>query len=265
MVKKDFPAIEKWLDSVGVKGEGGRYFLATESRTKEIDPKGKTIVVTISTRGKDRLGDILDPEGVHLENFRKNPVVLWAHDYKRPPIAKSLWIKVDNEKIIAKAKFASTPLAQEIFSLYADGYLNAWSVGFIPDEYKTLKNANGDFEGYHISRWELLEYSAVPIPANPEALTNAIKKGLLNSEKLVRDFKFLENTGGVDLNRPALDEEGALTNSHTSAMPIEKARINESLSAIDYKNISEELMRRFAPQIHLMVKRAFRKRQGKID
>ena len=114
MTEKNEPAIESWLGSVGIKGEDGRFYLTTDSETRDVDRKERTLVVTISTQAKDRLGDILDPEGVLIENYRKNPVVLWAHDYRRPPIAKSLWIKVDRERIVAKAKFASTPLSEEV-------------------------------------------------------------------------------------------------------------------------------------------------------
>ncbi|GAJ12406.1 unnamed protein product [marine sediment metagenome] len=37
---------------------------------------------TITTTKKDRAGDIIEAKGVKLANFKKNPVVLLAHDYK---------------------------------------------------------------------------------------------------------------------------------------------------------------------------------------
>jgi len=265
MSDKNAPAIENWLGSLGIRSQEGRFYLTTDSQTRDVDRKEKSLVVTISTRARDRLGDILDPEGVQVENYRKNPVVLWAHDYRRPPIAKSLWVKVDREKIVAKAKFASTALSEEVFSLYADGYLNAWSVGFIPENYTTLKGEDGRFEGYRIARWELLEYSAVPIPTNPAALTNAIEKGLIKSEKLVQDFSFLERDGSrrqAQLILPAFSSPG---NSGGERRPQRPSHRLSRLKPLDYEKVAAGLMNRFADDIASMVEAAFRKRRGRLS
>jgi len=162
---------------------------------KEIDHDERTLVVTISSRTKDRVGDILDPAGAELDAYRKNPVVLWAHDYRLPPVAKTLWIKVNGDRVVAKPQFARTAVANEIFNLYAEGFLNAWSVGFIPHETEPIvENDRGSerrFVGYRVVRWELLEYSAVPVPANPEALTHALRDGHISSPVLVKAFEQL--------------------------------------------------------------------------
>ena len=42
-------------------------------------------------------------------------------------------------------------------------------------------------KGVRIDDWELLEYSAVPIPENPGALTLALQKGLVKTSEL-RDW-----------------------------------------------------------------------------
>jgi len=170
---------ERWLaNQKGFSTEGGRFFVECDADTKEIDPEKRTMVVTISTKTKDRAGDIMEPGGMKFENYKKNPVVLWAHDYKGRPIAKTLWIKVQGDKVIAKPRFANTDLANEVFELYKGGFLNAWSVGFIPEDFEPNKEKQGDkIDGYKVRTWELLEYSAVPVPANPEALSNAYQKG----------------------------------------------------------------------------------------
>jgi hypothetical protein len=265
MSKTHVPAIETWLDSVGVKGEAGRFYLTTESDTREVDRSERTLVVTISTLARDRLGDILDPSGVKVENYRKNPVVLWAHDYKRPPIAKSLWIKIDRERIVAKARFADTPLSREIFSLYADGYLSAWSVGFLPEEYNALKNKSGAFEGYHITGWELLEYSAVPIPTNPSALTNAMKKGLIKSERLMRALTPLTNGAPPQEKEVTLPALEGSSPSKEEKPPRHRSQSREEEPPIDYEKVSGEFMSRLGPRIDAMVTAAFRRRCGKID
>jgi seryl-tRNA synthetase len=61
--------------------------------------------------------------------------------------------------------------------------LNAVSVGFIPLEWTENK------DGYDITKWELLEFSAVAVPANQDAIAEAVKsfgnefaKGILTIE-----------------------------------------------------------------------------------
>jgi HK97 family phage prohead protease len=160
------------------------------SEIKAIDEKENTLTAYISTDVVDRMKEILDPTGIDVSNYRKNPVVLWAHNYDQPPIGKALWIKRDGNGILSKVKFASTEFAQEIFQLYKDGFLKAFSVGFIPTESEWQKYDN-DIDKNDpkkprriFKKWELLEYSAVPVPANPEALALAIQKGILKTDSI---------------------------------------------------------------------------------
>lgn len=157
------------------------------SEIKSIDEKEQTLVAYVSTGARDRMNESLDPTGIDVSNYRKNPVVLWAHDYSAPPIGKAVWIKRDGEGIISKVKFASTEFAQEIFSLYKDGFLKAFSVGFMPKE---TEDGDGEKKPRKtFKKWELLEYSAVPVPANPEALALAIQKGVLKNEILKKNIE----------------------------------------------------------------------------
>ena len=130
----------------------------------------------VSTDDVDRHGEIVDIDGISLDNYEKNPVVMWAHDYSLPPIAKTLEIKkVKKGKkmlLVAVMEFATTisDLAREVYNLYKGGFLNTFSIGFIPDYDAIQEN--------RYLKSELLEYSAVPIPANPNALLLAKAKGL---------------------------------------------------------------------------------------
>lgn len=146
------------------------------SEIKGIDEAERTLTAYISTDARDRMNESLDPSGVDMTNYRKNPVVLWAHDYSKPPIGKAMWVKRDGNGIISKVKFANTEMGNEIFQLYKDGFLKAFSVGFIPKETEDGDGEKKPRRTY--KKWEMLEYSAVPVPANPEALTLAIQKGL---------------------------------------------------------------------------------------
>ncbi len=150
------------------------------SEIKSIDEKEMTLTAFVSTAARDRYDEVLDPKGVDISNYNKNPVVLWAHKYDIPPIGKALWTKRNEEGVISKVKFASTPFAQEIFQLYKEGFLKAFSVGFMPIEYEDGDGKKTPRRTY--KKWEMLEYSAVPIPANPEALALAVQRGICSAE-----------------------------------------------------------------------------------
>lgn len=131
---------------------------------KQIDREKKEITFVVSDGQVDRHGDSLNPNGWQIENYMKNPVVLFGHNYKDLPVGKTLKIWVENgQEVLARMKFAKHDFAKKVWDLIEGEFLNATSVGFIP-----LKL---DEEGqYTWSNMELLEISVVPVPANPRAL-----------------------------------------------------------------------------------------------
>lgn len=151
-------------------------FTLTESEVNEVD---RTIVHYISTIDKDRTNEVISPEVINDINYKKNPVVLFSHNYDYV-IGKSLWGKVDSTGYgyLSKTQFAKNQLGDEIFNLYKDGFLNAWSIG-----YRELEPGNYLDDGTYIyNSIELLEYSAVSVPANPSALNLSFVKGLKSNE-----------------------------------------------------------------------------------
>ncbi|HEY8415330.1 MAG TPA: HK97 family phage prohead protease, partial [Thermaerobacter sp.] len=144
-------------------------------QSKVLSEEDRVIEIMGTTPTMDRVRDVVDPMGGNLENYRKNPVFLWAHDYDRPPIGKSLAEERSRKGIKFTIKFARTPFAEEIFGLYRDGFLNAASIGFIGHEWEPIQDKDGTVIGRKFTRWELLELSAVPVPANPDALALAAK------------------------------------------------------------------------------------------
>ncbi|GAF85935.1 unnamed protein product, partial [marine sediment metagenome] len=95
----------------------------------------RALNVTITTNTVDRSGDIVEPKGGKLTNFRKNPVVLMAHDYQGLPIGKASNLEKTENGVNAKVTFPEEgvyPLADTVYNMYKQKYMRAWSIGFIP-------------------------------------------------------------------------------------------------------------------------------------
>lgn len=142
------------------------------------------IVSYITTNAKDRDNEIVDPKGAILDDYLNNPVVMYCHNYFQMPIGKCDGIKRDNKGLIAKTIYYDKGLGQEIFDYRKSGFPMGESIGFIPIEWKEYNKDEDTPEAKEgvrrkYTKWILLEYSDVPIPSNPEALTIAVSKGIM--------------------------------------------------------------------------------------
>lgn len=140
-----------------------------------IDLEERTVEVIMTTISVDRDGDIVETKGLDTKEFEENPVVLWAHNSSIPPIGKILELRKESDHMRGIVKFAKTAMAEEIFQLYVGGFLKTWSIGFGIDDLDFIEEDGGSVTGYHIRKSRLYELSAVPVPANPEALVRACK------------------------------------------------------------------------------------------
>lgn len=154
----------------------------------------RTVRFKISSEVVDRDGDILIAKGCDFTNFAKNPQFLAFHNYHEYPlgIPKNWGIEGDAvycdvyfpklEELATDAEQASekAKLVDFTYHCYKTGMLNAVSVGFIPKEAIPLKEG-----GTEITEWELLEFSAVSVPANQDALAQAVKSFGINENDLV--------------------------------------------------------------------------------
>ena len=164
-------------------------------KATDINEEERSVTAVISSDMIDRDQEVLVPKGMEAENFRKNPVIPWSHNTFQPPIGKALWLKLvpkrNPKKILAKVKFATTELGEEVWQLFRGGFLKAFSVGFIPKEGHRptpddIKANPALAEARFIfTKWELTEFSPVTVPANAEALALAVKnKGISLSDEL---------------------------------------------------------------------------------
>lgn len=134
----------------------------------------------ISTGAVDREQDCVAVGGWDLRQYQRNPVVLWGHDASRLPIGRAFDVAVEGDALMASVEFIpdTTPeagaFADAVYRLAKQGFLGATSVGFRPLkwEYTTDKDRGADewFPGIDFTEQELVEFSIVTVPANPEAL-----------------------------------------------------------------------------------------------
>lgn len=157
---------------------------------RSINDAERTIEFVASTEAIDRYGDIIRVDGWKLENYLKNPIFLFGHKSTEPPIGRALAVVKefgDKPLLVHKIQFADKdeyPFASTIYKLYKGGYMNAVSVGFLPIKFKPRMDEEGHMLGWEYQEQELLELSAVPVPANPEALGRAVQKGIVQESDI---------------------------------------------------------------------------------
>jgi hypothetical protein len=161
---------------------------------------------TVTDETVDRCGDVVRAKGVLLDNYKNNPVVQFAHDYSLPPVGIAIKAWYDKQANAIKSwplffddRIDSTGRADLIFRFVSSNAMRACSIGFDPiewndpDEDERKKIGLGKY-GIEFTKCDMLEFSPVPVPANPSALQDDYKaayfKGL--SETL-RSGKFTSN------------------------------------------------------------------------
>lgn len=141
---------------------------------------------TASTSSQDRDGEIIEPSGWDVKNFKKNPVIMYAHDYKSLPIGRApkVWVSTNGElkNTIEFPPEGTYEFADIVERLVNAGYLRTESVGFLP---RAWVDGDGEKEARRTyTKQELLEISIVPVPSNPDALRNAVDEGVITVKEL---------------------------------------------------------------------------------
>lgn len=136
----------------------------------EVEKNEKGYVAIASTSVVDRQNESVSVDGWELKNFKRNPVLLWAHNHDIPAIGTAKNLRITGTGKKAQLTFEPvfheiTPEAQAIKQMFDEKIINSFSVGFKPL----------DMDGNTYTKQELLEISAVNVPANPEARVIAYK------------------------------------------------------------------------------------------
>lgn len=141
---------------------------------KSVNEDERVITGIASTPSPDRDGDILESGGAA---FRSDTPFLWQHDRSQPigtctpkMVKEGLQITA---KLVKPTPDMPSQLAARLDEAWASikaGLVRGLSIGFRPIEYSFL-----DEGGIRFLSWDLLEVSAVTIPANAECSIQTVK------------------------------------------------------------------------------------------
>lgn len=176
--------------------------------------EGRILRYTVATEAKDRYGDIVRVAGCKLDNYNKNPVVMYAHQHEEFPVGAALATVIDPIKktivctdLFLDNRVDDTGRSESVFKMAKSRMMPACSVGFMPIDTNRpatkedrLALGLGEY-GVEYKTWEKLEHSPCSIPANPEALQLAVKAAILEGINWEREDLFvLEKNGLMDGN-----------------------------------------------------------------
>ena len=183
------------------RGLGVHYKLLPFTRSLAIDLTGQpeidrgtmSATAIISTATIDRAGDLLIPRGCRLENYAKNPVVMWAHGLEgiAQPIGTSrdangkLAVVVSDDDVRATSWFSQKSLeAAQIFELIDEGIVKATSVRETPIKSHIKRDPiAGDV--LIVEEWDLEEWSWCAIGVNPDAVAKTLHRNRLGGRPII--------------------------------------------------------------------------------
>lgn len=170
------------------------------------------IEVVVSNSGLDRHGERIMMEGIDLSQIKRNPVVLWAHDYGALPIGQIVKLWRSNKDLMARIKldYDIYSFADIVYKMMLRGTINAVSIGGIVQKWQ-----DDDWETGVIEKLEMVELSVVPVGAHPDALVVArsLNKPVEEIQKSYEDFlqkSIIDKTKGMaddDLNQTVITLE----------------------------------------------------------
>ena len=149
----------------------------TANEIRESKDGDKTIAI-INSKALDRHGTVIDPAGVNLANYSRNPVFLINHNYDMLA-GNGAAIRYQDDKLIAEVPDEAWDKEDaEVMRWYRkvkSGKMKMTSIGFTYDYDDMEEEERMDEQGNTIKvpvirKSELLEFSFVSVGSNPEAL-----------------------------------------------------------------------------------------------
>ena len=136
----------------------------------------------VSNSATDRYGESIVMEGINTEKYMSNPVVLWGHDYNALPLGRTLRLRKDGGNLIALVQFDTdlSEFANTVYQQILRGTISAASIGGLVQSYGLNEDNTTDWAT--IAELEMVEWSVVAVPANPEALVLSKAFGIEEQE-----------------------------------------------------------------------------------
>ena len=198
-------------------------------KSKIENPDAPILDFVSSDETLDRYSEIITASGWRLDSYRRNPVFQNAHQYGDIifTLGKALITEVrqinGRSCLYQRIEFAvdANPIAKIAYALYRGTYISTVSVGFIPirweDDLAQPSPAAGTAGVSPACRrryleQELLEVSAVAIPANPNALALALKSGAIERATLAETIEILRSadTAPIENQKSKIENPSSL-------------------------------------------------------
>jgi hypothetical protein len=175
------PSINAYLNSLPKSAAYRRKGFV--GKTESIDANARTEISVITTSALDGDNEVVLAEGISTVRFLENPVVLDCHNYQALPVGTCQWIKPIDNGLKAKTYYPNRPkdfqdawFVDTVFALIQADVLRGKSIGFV--ELTSHKPTDEEIQARPelekcvkiIDTSELLEYSVVSVPCNPEAV-----------------------------------------------------------------------------------------------
>lgn len=158
----------------------------------------------ISSESIDTYDTVFVAAGADFTRYNQNPIVAYGHrTWASDPdmILGTSEVRQEGKLTIGKVRFEdeeTNPTAEKVFKKVQAGTLRMASIGANILEWRFGIAADGENPGViYFTRWELLEWSIVPIGSNPDAH--------------VRNAQSVEEMRAALQNKPAQEEVTAET------------------------------------------------------
>lgn len=173
------PAVDHYLNTLP-KSAAYRQKAST-GKIESVDEGSRTEISVITTSALDGDFEVVIPSGIRTTRYIDNPVILYCHDYHALPVGTCQWIKPIDEGLKAKSFYPYRPkdfkdewFIDTCYALIQANVLKGKSIGFV--ELSTHAPTPEEIDARPelaqctkiIDQCELLEYSVVAVPCNPD-------------------------------------------------------------------------------------------------
>jgi hypothetical protein len=237
-----------------------RYRKTTLARSpSEVLPGERADVSWITTEDPDRTREVVRARGMNDSQFKLNPLVTLQHAYSLPPIGRSLWRKVVRDGpmqgVKAKTQYPVKPEgwqgswpADVALCLVQADLLRGKSIGFLPTKVHVPTETERQTNGWKdvdlvIDEWILLEYACTFLPAQQNAVVEAVSKAALS---LPEEFIQAMDLDPLAFRQPSEEPPDSQVFNVTRFLPleeIEKALLRQ-VNAFDLPTLANQTAQR---------------------